>query len=287
MALVSSVPSLPRLRARALGLVRRGPRTVLWTEPRLGLGNFLYHWLQVSRLRETGRHAVALRIGEMEPWLPYFPEIDRDFTVARDEVRLDDRREPGFFQGWGVHYWPEHVERFVDFALRQTTLPVRPDLDAERVVINVRRGDYFESLFASRYAFDQEAYLHVALERASRVGAPIRRIHVVSDDIAWCRTALAWLGDDAEVTFAADAPTPADDFATLSSARRLIVTNSTFGYWAAHFSNGLYGDNHQDIVVPWFHDRTMWSGASYHLNPAWTVVRDIPGGWDAPAAHHS
>jgi hypothetical protein len=262
-----------------MGVVRRGPRTVLWTEPRLGLGNFLYHWLQVSKLREAGGQVVALRIPEMEPWLPFFPEIERDYTVPRDEVRITDRRQPGFFQGWGVHYWPEHVERFVADLLRQTTLPLQADLDTERVVVNVRRGDYFEPSFASRYAFDQEAYLRVALDRAARVGGPARRIHVVSDDIAWCRTTLGWLGDDAEVTFALDEPTPADDFATLISARRLILTNSTFGYWAAHLSNGLHGDNYQDVVVPWFHDRTMWSGASYHLNPAWTVVRDIPGGW--------
>jgi hypothetical protein len=262
-----------------MGVVRRGPRTVLWTEPRLGLGNFLYHWLQVSKLREAGGQVVALRIPEMEPWLPFFPEIERDYTVPRDEVRITDRRQPGFFQGWGVHYWPEHVERFVADLLRQTTLPLQADLDTERVVVNVRRGDYFEPSFASRYAFDQEAYLRVALDRAARVGGPARRIHVVSDDIAWCRTTLGWLGDDAEVTFASDVPTPADDFATLISARRLVLTNSTFGYWAAHLSNGLHGDNHQDVVAPWFHDRTMWSGASYHLNPAWTVVRDIPGGW--------
>ena len=277
---------LPRtahdLRAAALGIVRRGPRTVIWTEPRLGLGNFLYHWLQVFRLREDGTDAVALRIEEMEPWLPFFPEIERSYTIARDEVRLTDKRAPGFYQGWGVHYWPEHVERFVGLALRQTVLPMEDETDPERVVVNVRRGDYFEPSFARRYAFDQEAYLRVALDRAADVGAPVRRVHVVSDDILWCRDALAWLGDDAELTFAPEHPTPAEDFATLASARRLVLTNSTFGYWAAHFSNGVHGDNHQDVVVPWFHDRTMWSGASYHLNPAWTVVRDIPGGWGAP-----
>ena len=138
--------------------------------------------------------------------------------------------------------------------------------------------------FASRYAFDQDFYLRVALDRAQRVGGPVERVHVVSDDIAWCRTVLGWLSDDCDLTFATETPTPADDFATLAGARRLVLTSSTFGYWAAHLSNGLHGDNHQDVVVPWFHDRTMWSGASYHLNPAWTVVRDIPGGWEPPGA---
>lgn len=279
MASVSSLPPLHDVRAKALGLVRRGPRSVLWTEPRIGLGNFLYHWLQVYRLRESGAEAVALRIPEMDPWLPWFPEIRASYTVDRDQVRLTDRRLPGFFQGWGVHYWPEHVERFADFCLSQTTLPLVRDADEERVVVNVRRGDYFESTFAHRYAFDQESYLREAMTRSARLGAPVRRVHVVSDDIAWCRTALAWLGDDAEVSFAAEEPTPVQDFATLVGAGRLVLTSSTFGYWAAHFSNALHRDNHQDVVVPWFHDRTMWSGASYHLNPAWTVVRDIPGGW--------
>ena len=76
--------------------------------------------------------------------------------------------------------------------------------------------------------------------------------------------------------------TPADHFVALATARRLILTHSTFGYWGAHFSNGLYGDNHADVIVPWFHDRTMWSGAASQLNPAWTVVKDIPGWLERP-----
>ena len=199
-------------------------------------------------------------------------------------MRLTDHRATGFFQGWGVHYWPEHVERFTEFVLRQTTLQIDADTDDERVVVNVRRGDYFEPSFASRYAFDQVAYLRVALDRARRMGGPVERVHVVSDDIAWCRTALGWLGDQCDLTFAADTPTPAEDFAALAGARRLVLTSSTFGYWAAHLSNGVHGDNHEHVVVPWFHDRTMWSGAAYQLNPAWTVVRDVPDGWNAPRA---
>jgi hypothetical protein len=279
---VSRLPPLSDVRARLLAVVRRGPRTVLWAEPRLGLGNYMYHWLQVHKLRDSGEQAAVLRLAEMEPWLPWFPEIDRDYTVAREDVGLTDVRELGFYQEWGVHYLPEHVERFADFCLAQTTLPLVPEADEERVVLNVRRGDFFEPHFARRFAFDQVTYLRTAVARAARVGAPVRRIHVVSDDVAWCRASLAWLSDDAEVTFAASESTPAEDFATLVGARRLILTNSTFGYWAAHLSNSLHRDNHQDVVVPWFHDRTIWSGASYHLNPAWTVVRDIPGGWDAP-----
>ena len=268
-------------RAYALTLVRRGPRTVLWTPPRVNLGNFLYHWLQVFRQREEGRQCVALETPEMVPWFPFFPGIQGDYTITRAQVRMTDRREPGFWQGWGRFYWPEHVERFVDMMREVSTLPLdAPEDRTDRVVVNVRRGDYFSPKFIHYYSFDQVAYLRVAVERARRLGDPISTFHVVSDDVAWCREHLAWLADDGiDLTFAPAASTPADDFAALATARRLILTHSTFGYWGAHFSNGIYGDNHADVIVPWFHDRTMWSGAASQLNPAWTVVKDIPGGW--------
>ena len=233
------------------------------------------------RQREDGRECVALETPEMGPWFPYFPGIRGDYTITRDQVRLTDRREPGFWQGWGRFYWPEHVERFVDMMRDASTLPLdAPEDRSDRVVVNVRRGDYFSPKFIDYYSFDQVAYLRVAVERAARVGDPISTFHVVSDDVAWCREHLAWLADEgADLTFAPAESTPADDFVELATARRLILTHSTFGYWGAHFSNGLYGDNHADVIVPWFHDRTMWSGAASQLNPAWTVVKDIPGGW--------
>lgn len=47
----------------------------------------------------------------------------------------------------------------------------------------------------------------------------------------------------------------------------------------SHLSNALYGDNEHLVVAPWFHDRSMRSGEASQLNPAWTVIRHIPGGW--------
>ena len=235
-------------------------------------------------LREAGRDAVCLRIPEMELWLPHFPSIARDYTVLRDEVSFLDPRMLGFFQRWGVDYGPDELERFVQFAQQDTNLALSQGQDDQRVVVNVRRGDFLAPQFVHRYSFNQQGYLRAALGHATALGGPAPRIHVVSDDIPWCREHLRWLGDSAELSFAPEHPTPIEDFTTLATSRRLILTNSTFGYWAAHFSTSIYRDNHQDVVVPWFHDRTRWSGAAYQLDPSWTVVRHISGGWDGPAA---
>lgn len=103
----------------------------------------------------------------------------------------------------------------------------------------------------------------------------------MSDDVDACRRLFPWLADEAELTFAPSHPTPVEDFVELVRARRLILTNSTFGYWAAHLSNRIHA-NHEDVVVPWVHDWTMAGGWAYQLNPAWTVVKTIRGSWSAP-----
>lgn len=266
-----------RLRTSALNVLRSGPHTVLWTEPRLGLGNLLYLWLQSHLRTEKGRPATALWRPEMAPWITAFPMVD-SLTTKEEDVGLRSRRELGFFQGWGVHYLPEHIERFTAELVATAAEPIIGS--PETLTVNVRRGDFFHQKFGSRFAFNQQAYLQVAVDRAARTGGPIEDLLVVSDDISWCRANLAWLGNHARtIRFSAEKSTALQDFTAVAQSRRLVLTNSTFGYWAAHVSNHLHRTNHADVVVPWFHDRSVWSGAAYQLNPAWTVIRDIPGGW--------
>lgn len=251
---------------------------MLWTEPRINLGNFMYHWLYAHTAQEGGRDVVVRHIPEMDQWIPYFPLTQR-LTIQQRQIRISDRRAPGYFQLWHYDYLPSSLEVFADAMISSTTLPLRQDNDPQRLVVNIRRGDFLSPEFADRFAFNQDGYLRAALERSRRVGGPIERIHIVSDDVTSCRAAFPWLTDEAQVTFASPEPTPVQDFIELASARRLVLTNSTFGYWAAHFSNRLHR-NHEHVVVPWFHDRSMAGGWAYQINPTWTVVKDVPGGWD-------
>lgn len=84
---------------RVMGLVRRGPRTVVWTERGIHLGNFPYHWMRAYTGQRQGRDVHALRTPEMERWLAAFPTAAPDLLIAREDVRPTDRRETGYFRG--------------------------------------------------------------------------------------------------------------------------------------------------------------------------------------------
>lgn len=266
-----------------ISLVRRGHRTVILPPPAVNFGNFLYLWLQAHRAQQNGRDVVVARVPRMDPWLELLPYVTDRLVIPQTEMSFFDRRDLSSHQCWGADYIPSDVQRFVRDALLGSRLDLRA---AERgdghIVVNIRRGDYYSPKFASRFAFNIPPYLEVALARSIAVGGPAESVHVVSDDIAWCRAHLETLfsARGLHVTYQPPDSGPVGDFAALAGARRLILTNSTFSYWGAHVSNTLFRDNAEQVVVPLFHDRLVWEGEAYQLNPAWTVVSHVPGGWD-------
>ncbi len=275
------------MKSRALSLMRRGPRTILWTPPSVNVGNHFYLWLSAHAARGRGESVAVLCTDRMRPWLDAFPNA-AGLIVERRDVGLRDRRDTGLRQFWGVDFDASEVESFVRDVLLDSpwgsALPA-PLADAETLVVNVRRGDYYSvPAHRARYAFDQNSYLRTAVARATATGGRPDTVVVVSDDLQWCRDHLGWLGDHADrLTFAPPDSTPRTDLATLASARRLVLTNTTFGYWGAHVSNVRHGDNHGLVVAPWFHAR-IGDWAADQLDPRWDIVREIPGGWgSAPA----
>ena len=147
------------------------------------------------------------------------------------------------------------------------------------MTVNVRRGDYYsEPHWRELYGFDVAAYVRLAVEGSLRQ-APIDIVRVVSDGPDWCREHLAFLREYAEVEFQSPTDGPTENLIQLASADRLILANSTFSYWAAYISNVWHGDNHDRTWAPWFHRRDFLNGGAWQLDPRWSVVRDIPGGW--------
>ena len=279
-AVVASVDSAARA---GVSLVRRGHRTVILPAPTVNFGNFLYLWLQAYRAQQAGRNVVVAHNPRMDPWLALLPDVAQRLVVPRSDVSFFDRRSLSSHQCWGADYIPSDVQDFVRDVLLGSGLGLHPDdRGAGHVVVNIRRGDYYSPKFASRFAFNIPPYLEVALARSIAVGGPAESVHVVSDDIAWCRAHLETLfsARGLHVTYQPPDSGPVGDFAALAGARRLILTNSTFSYWGAHVSNTLFRANAEQVVVPLFHDRLVWEGEAYQLNPAWTVVSHVPGGWD-------
>ena len=149
------------------------------------------------------------------------------------------------------------------------------------MVVNVRRGDYYSDPDNRReFGFAIREYLVAALGLAESL-EPLHRVHIISDDIGWCMENLESLRPDVSVTFADPRDSPIDNFADLSGARRLVISNSTFSYWAAYVSTVLHGDNHRQVIAPSFFSRSRQGVVGWELDPRWTIVADIPGGWDS------
>ena len=269
--------------------IRRGARTVLWTQPTAHLGNFLYDWMHAFDVQRHGADVVCLRTPPMDRWLPVFGTPARDLVVDPDDVRLTDRRERGLHNEFGPHYDEHVLARFIEGFLEPSGVLDPSRVPAELiagdrdVVVNVRRGDYVTNESNWRnYGFDLDDYLRVALSRSVEVGGPIRRILVVSDGIDWCEANLGWLADHCEVlVFENTGQPPEVHLAMLAAAPRLILANSTFSYWGGYLSAWRSGRPEQ-VVAPWFHIRTDLGGAAWQLDPRWTIVRDIPSGWALP-----
>ena len=277
-------PRIAALKGAALGLVRRGPRTVLWTPGALGFGNHLYLWFWAHRQRSAGRPAAVLWRPEMEPWLALFPALG-DLVVRRSQVHPTDRRQP---DEWGMGYGRDFNTAELEEFCRQRLLsaPVldaagAPFADPDALVINVRRGDYYSNpTFRGMYSFDVEAYLRLAVGQAA-AERPIGRLHVVSDGSDWCRARLGWLAEHAdELSFSSPADGPAQNLREVATAQRLVLTNSTFSYWAGYLATTAHGRPDQ-VWAPWFHARIFDGGRAFQLDPRWRIVRDIPGGWDS------
>lgn len=119
------------------------------------------------------------------------------------------------------------------------------------VAIHVRRGDYVSHpVYSKILGFVGEDYLVAAMELAkNRIGDNVRFV-VFSDDHEWCKS---FFPSDVRVITESFLPNPAhSDFMLLSQFRNIIISNSTFAWWAAKLAE----PNASLIIAP-----KRWSAA--------------------------
>jgi hypothetical protein len=259
-------------KSRALSVVRRGPRTVLWAPEWMGFGNWLYLWLWADTGRRRGADRLVLHQPQMEPWLEAFPAL-RQLTVARSRVAFRDRRHTELFGHgrYGESFTTDELGSFIERHLVPGVAGF-PAPSPGDVVINVRRGDYYSNpQFEAEFGFDQVEYIRRAI---ALLRGDVTSFVVVSDDPVWCAEHLGILRDVASVRLGGAGRDPLSDFRTLATARRSILTNSTFSYWGGYTAGVLYRESN-DVCAPSFFSRRQNRGRSWHLDPRWRVV-EIP-----------
>ncbi|MGA4670209.1 alpha-1,2-fucosyltransferase [Propionibacteriaceae bacterium Y1923] len=265
---------LDRVRARSHRMVHLVPPSGV------GIGNILYILLEAHRVRLDGREGLATRTAALEPWLDVFPGL-AELVIGRREMRLTDARRHGWFQQF------ESFESVLDSFIqeRMLTAPQWPGVahDVGTVTVNVRRGDYYAVReFRELYGFNIAEYVRLALA-GSAAQAPITSVRVVSDDIDWCKQHLGFVKEYGHPMWQSPGDGPVQNLLDLARSRRLVLANSTFSYWGGYMSSVAHGDNHELIWAPGFHTRTYGDEVvAWQLDPRWTIVNQIPGGWGEP-----
>ena len=278
-----------RLAAPGLDTARRqlGRRVVNWTPDFMGFGNQLYLWAWAHAHHDQQPSPRVLVVDKMRYWIPFFPAVQPWLVEVSDVGVLDQRAhfwaEPEAHSGDPRGYTDESRGAFVrDWLLTSPALAGidASDLAADDVLtLNVRRGDYYsDPVHRREFAIDLASYLRTAVDSAVSADGAVQRIHVVSDDIDWCRRELPWLREVApEVTYPSAGDGPVDNFRDICSARRLVISNSTFSIWGAAVAGVALGDTR--VWAPAFFQRRYGPGRCYEYDQRWSFVDELPGGW--------
>ncbi|MGB4136470.1 MAG: alpha-1,2-fucosyltransferase [Microbacterium sp.] len=277
------------IKSRMLSVVRRGPTEILWTPPDVRGGNVLYYWLRAASRQAAGTDAHVLGTAHAETWLRAFPRL-RELTRAPHEVRMNDRRlPPGVLQHFGTDFTVDELDDFIAKYLMSSPSTFADHVAAQHgldLTINIRHGaDYYSHPGArGAFSFDVPEYVRTAVRLVAEQ-APITGIRLVSDNLDWCTAKLAWLNEIAPVSVPGQEADPIDHLATLTASPRLILANSTFSYWGGYLSSWLHphdvADAPSGVWAPSFHNRYFPDGGrATQLNPRWTIIEEIPGGWD-------
>lgn len=251
---------------RAREGLRRGDRRIIMT-PREGLrfGNWLYLWLDAHQRQVAGSPTLVRHVTGMELWLAEFPRLSA-MTIQDSALRFHDRREWDDTMSWSQRFGTDFTRETLARFIGDVFTDIAPQ-DPERLVVNVRRGDYYQRPeLQQRYGFDQVGYLSAALDVIGEASDAL----VVSDDPEWCRIHLTDTLRRRGIEPRYMTADPASNFRAVAGARRLVGMNSTFSYWGAYIASASPGG--AQVVFPRFHARTPEGSDAHQLDPRWIIL---------------
>ncbi len=131
---------------------------------------------------------------------------------------------------WWFGYWQriQYTERLLaEMAAAMDCCSVSPDEDS--IAIHVRRGDMLATVSRTPETWFAEALAHLLDAEPRLRGAAV---HVWSDDPHWCRVSLDLGAPFVLVT----SQGPVEDLAAMSRCSALVISRSTFAWWAARLA---------------------------------------------------
>ncbi|WP_298745172.1 alpha-1,2-fucosyltransferase [uncultured Microbacterium sp.] len=253
-----------------------GAPCVQLTSPLTRAGNHLYDWMWAFRHDRPRRPARVQHQPSMVPWLAEFPLLDALTLPLATTPRLFADFRGSHEDIFGQHFTRAELARFCtalvasSSSFRTRLSRAADDVGHRSVVVNVRRGDYYEHDFLqAAYGLDIEGYVGASLRALRAQGVPADEIVIVSDDLDWCLQHLPAVVD-LPLRPLAQRSSPLDDLAALAAARTVILANSTFSFWGAHIGAALHPDTL--VLAPPYHFIDDGVPDKKRFDPTWQVI---------------
>lgn len=190
---------------------------------------------------------------------------------------LDSVEDPitmlGYFQTYRYFSSPEILPSQKAITLRnpsnwfaeltQVAVSTKP------TVVHVRRGDYRDSVNVSQGVLSKEYYLQ-GLRLISSCNGTSPEVWVFSDSLDEVRDEFGLEGRGFKYIEAPDDATAAETLIIMSLASGIVISNSTFSYWAAMLGQipqvvcpskwFQFGEDPEDLCPPnWSRSESLWT----------------------------
>jgi Glycosyl transferase family 11 len=231
--------------------------------PLAGAPVFLKRAARSVDRRATRYHVVRQTLLEMADPKPEFDPRYRYLHLR------------GFFQH------PSYYERVLDEIVGEMSRKLGPTLDFDSgagvVAMHFRRGDYL------LYGYDLPFSFHEGALSVITRSCPVSRVLVMSDDSDFAALAAEHFereGLPAEAVSGGTARSDLDDFRTLTTAQHVVMSNSTFVWWAAVLGDRIRGVNGSSVdrtvvcPAPWMPRRAAETLPADRLDlsrPGWVL----------------
>ena len=253
------IKTLRPLMSHAFSLVRRNPELIYISDNIARGGNWLYLWARAytDRAETPSCPSYLLHAQGMQPWIEEFPALADLTTMPTEKFSFFQRRASGLPNDVENHFFPGQLNAFIKDCLLSSEVfnhrleNIRSNVMENTVVLSIRRGDYYSVPFINaRYGIDTVGYVRQAVHLLQQEVTPSNFV-VVSDEPQWCAENLAFLADIAPVSFDKGPGGMFEDLAKMATARWLILTNTTFGYWGSYIAQAR---SQAQVFVPDIHE---------------------------------
>lgn len=244
-------------------------------------GNLLYFFLRAYIFEQQGQSLKILYTQHMDDLTTYFPQLKK-YIITENQVKFYHKKDASnnFYQVFNKDFSEQDLNDFIkeylvssEFAKSFLSSFSEPTLN--ELTINIRRGDFYEKGNSSIYGYDQTGFIKHIFKNYLN-DKKWFRINILSDNMQWCKDNFDFLNEHASHLNFPDLNDHKiiTSFLWVANSKNLILSNSTFSFWAAYISNYLY-KSQKSTYCPIFGSRRIENTDLYQYNPEWVMIRDF------------